>query len=647
MRSNNWIQGSYILLIVFVFLGGASSWAQEEKGKSDLDKAFEAKLEAKSTKDLDGVVKLCESAIEKGLNKDDMIAAKQLASATLMEHANQLGRRVFVTQNRDRRWRIYRSQALSRLRKAIEFDPELADAYLLIAKLNGQPGGDEDEALEALDKAIELAGDDNNQLSDALFLRANLTDDADTKISDLNQAIKINPDNLEAVRRRASYYLMRREPKLALPDLKTWIDSDAQNVETHLQVVRSLMGMGAKFDEELQGEALDIVDAAIELEPDRAMSHTFRAQLNMIGDNGDEAISDASRAIKLDRRSIGALMIRASVYSDKGGDENLKSALEDVEEVLDLMPNNLEGVQLRGIIFSQQRNFKYAIKDFKNLAEKDPTSAYYKNQLAILYNANDEPTRAVQIYRKLLADYSLDDIEERSPGQQIMLLRRRFSALRGVGDARLSIGEHVKAIANYEEALEIEKQINEIEEAEEIENSTPADDGVLNNLAWVLATSKIDKVRDGKRAIELATKAAEITEYKEAHILSTLASGYAEIGEFDKAIEWVEKAIEVNQENGKNGTVGKERTKEQRASLQKELDSYKKDEPWRELQDVEAEKEAAAKKAKKEKAKSEKGDDEDKDNDKDNDKDEDNDEEKDEDKDEEDGDKKEGENNES
>jgi hypothetical protein len=101
----------------------------------------------------------------------------------------------------------------------------------------------------------------------------------------------------------------------------------------------------------------------------------------------------------------------------------------------------------------------------------------------------------------------------------------------------------------------------------------PEDSGILNNLAWVLATSPEDALRDGKRSIELATKAAEVTEFKEAHILSTLASGYAEVGEWEKAVEWAKKAVEA----------GEGEMKEQ---LQKELDSYLEKKPWREKQDV-------------------------------------------------------------
>ena len=92
---------------------------------------------------------------------------------------------------------------------------------------------------------------------------------------------------------------------------------------------------------------------------------------------------------------------------------------------------------------------------------------------------------------------------------------------------------------------------------------------MLNNLAWVLATSPEDKLRNGKRAIELAKQACEVTEYKQAHILSTLAAGYAETGDFETAITWSKKAVESGGD-------------ELKGQLTKELESYEDKKPWRE-----------------------------------------------------------------
>jgi hypothetical protein len=73
--------------------------------------------------------------------------------------------------------------------------------------------------------------------------------------------------------------------------------------------------------------------------------------------------------------------------------------------------------------------------------------------------------------------------------------------------------------------------------------------------------------------------------------LSTLAAGYAEAGDFAKAREWSQKAVDLGDED-----------QETAAQLRKELASYQAEKPWRERQEQEekensksADKEASAK----------------------------------------------------
>jgi len=63
-----------------------------------------------------------------------------------------------------------------------------------------------------------------------------------------------------------------------------------------------------------------------------------------------------------------------------------------------------------------------------------------------------------------------------------------------------------------------------------------------NSAAWLLATCPAAEHRDGKKAVVSATRACELSEWKEAYNLDTLAAAYAEVGNFDKAVEWQEKA---------------------------------------------------------------------------------------------------------
>jgi tetratricopeptide (TPR) repeat protein len=75
----------------------------------------------------------------------------------------------------------------------------------------------------------------------------------------------------------------------------------------------------------------------------------------------------------------------------------------------------------------------------------------------------------------------------------------------------------------------------------------------LDGTAWILAAAHDDKLRDGKRAVEFATEACQLTRYNVPNYIATLAAAYAEAGDFRKAVEWSQTAIEVAGKDSEDG----------------------------------------------------------------------------------------------
>ena len=184
------------------------------------------------------------------------------------------------------------------------------------------------------------------------------------------------------------------------------------------------------------------------------------------------------------------------------------------------------------------------------LVKRDPENTTRQIQLSNLYQTDKRPRKAISV---------LTEVLDRDP--------RNVSVLRSRADALLGVGDHDKAILDYERCIKIAGSDDENFDLS----------GILNNLAWVLATSPKDSIRNGKRAVELGERAVELTEEKQPHILSTLAAAYAEIGDFENAVKWSTKSV----------NLGKEEEHEQQEQLEKELESYKASKPWREKQETE------------------------------------------------------------
>jgi len=67
---------------------------------------------------------------------------------------------------------------------------------------------------------------------------------------------------------------------------------------------------------------------------------------------------------------------------------------------------------------------------------------------------------------------------------------------------------------------------------------------LLNDLAWFIVDHESVEFRDLGFAMKTARRACELTEFRKARLLDTLARVHFELGRVDEAIRWQEKAVE-------------------------------------------------------------------------------------------------------
>jgi protein O-mannosyl-transferase len=97
-----------------------------------------------------------------------------------------------------------------------------------------------------------------------------------------------------------------------------------------------------------------------------------------------------------------------------------------------------------------------------------------------------------------------------------------------LGKALAQNGRVDEAITQYQKALEI----------------SPDDVIALTRLGWLLATSPQASIRDGAKAVALATRAYQLSPGGNPTILRTLAAALAEVGRFPEAVAAAQQALQ-------------------------------------------------------------------------------------------------------
>ncbi len=221
---------------------------------------------------------------------------------------------------------------------------------------------------------------------------------------------------------------------------------------------------------------------------------------------------------------VGWLLVLKRKHPDK--DAEKKEALKHSNEAFAALING---------------DYDKAIAEATEAIRFDPENMMAYLNRGSAYVLKGEPDQAIKDFDRVI---QLDPKEVRG-------YDNRAAAYAAKGDYR-------KAVEDYREAMRVGPKKYE----------------PYAYLADLLATCPDRDLRDGKKAVELATKACELTKWNDSDSLSALAAAYAEVGDFKMAVEWQKKAMKAN------GTLVY-KTKQQEEESRQRLKSFEEGKPFR------------------------------------------------------------------
>jgi tetratricopeptide (TPR) repeat protein len=215
----------------------------------------------------------------------------------------------------------------------------------------------------------------------------------------------------------------------------------------------------------------------------------------------------------------------------------LAGAVTAYKKAIELNPKSAAAHNNLGTALRDSKDLPGAVAAFKKAVELHPKSAAAHSNLGTALRDSTDLPGSVTAYKKAI---------ELDPG--------KFQAHYNLGMIHQSQGQYAEAEQAYLEAIKAQ----------------PAFVPAKNALAWLLSTCPDDKIRDGKRAVEYATTACELTGWKTPLFLDTLAAAYAAAGQFEEAVRYQSRAVDDPALNG-----------DDRAAAKQRLELYQQKKPFR------------------------------------------------------------------
>ena len=281
---------------------------------------------------------------------------------------------------------------------------------------------------------------------------------------------------------------------------------------------------------------------SLRLDPRCASAWMRRGFLLECRNRFDLALADAEQAIRLDPKSSYAYMGRGIFYF---GTDAFEKAMSDFDQAGRLNSRAAMPHVWRGIIHLRTKKWGLAIAEFKQALEIDREDLDTSLLLATAYVFQSDFGKAIPMISQVIAaDPHFGGAYE---------LRAVCSISRGkYGDALHDLDESVRVEPDSPGHLalrsrlrfEMEQYKQSLADLEASLQLDPSHAETHRSLSWFLAFCPDRTLRDAKRAVNAAVLSCELTGWKKPSNLAALAAVDSEVGDFDGAAKWQQKAID-------------------------------------------------------------------------------------------------------
>jgi Flp pilus assembly protein TadD len=206
------------------------------------------------------------------------------------------------------------------------------------------------------------------------------------------------------------------------------------------------------------------------------------------------------------QNDLGAILVKQGNYSE---------AMEHFTASLQCKPDNSGAHANLGYLLARQGKFEEAESHFRNALKIKPDDPVVHENFAEALARRGRDREAILHLRAAI-------IFEPRFTPKIEPRMKLAALLYRTGDPR-------QAVVQLRHVLSLK----------------PDHADALNNLAWLLATCSDDRLRDGAEAVQCAERACQLTGFKQAGMVGTLAAAYAEAGRFPEAVATAESAVKL------------------------------------------------------------------------------------------------------